>query len=59
MQTAHPPETLDQIQTKQDLPPSKQQFVASRTLHILYIYIYYIYIGSLQVDFRVEQCSIR
>ena len=24
----------------------------------LYIYIY-IYIGSLQVDFRVEQCSIR
>ena len=26
----------------------------------LYIYIYiYIYIGSLQVDFRVKQCSIR
>ena len=26
----------------------------------IYIYIYvYIYIGSLQVDFRVEQCSIR
>ena len=29
-------------------------------IQFIYIYIYiYIYIGSLQVDFRVEQCSIR
>ena len=28
------------------------------TLYYLFIYIY-VYIGSLQVDFRVEQCSIR
>ena len=27
-------------------------------IQFIYIYIY-IYIGSLQVDFRMEQCSIR
>ena len=34
--------------------------ILRKSNYSLYIYIYiYIYIGSLQVDFRVEQCSIR
>ena len=35
------------------------QVYTMNTMMCVYIYIYiYIYIGSLQVDFRVEQCSI-
>ena len=38
--------------------PTTATFLKKKKKKKIYIYIY-IYIGSLQVDYRVEQCSIR
>ena len=46
------------IQSYIHILPTGRNYAVCYWLKIIYIYIY-IYIGSLQVNFRVEQCSIR